>query len=106
MTRSRDEDRAIRPGWGAAATALLLAGALAGAGQALAQESPAPHEEPPQAQDGSEVVACLLPARITRYGEQLTVTGPRRQIETTRADCEERAGEVVSERVSDPEAAG
>lgn len=106
MTRSRNGAVLGRPSWQAAATALLLAAALSGGGPALAQGSTAPQDELPQAQEGTEVVACLLPADITRYGQQLTVTGPRRQIETTRADCEARAGEVVGEPESDTEAAG
>ncbi|MDX1541525.1 MAG: hypothetical protein R3349_08995 [Geminicoccaceae bacterium] len=40
-------------------------------------------------------VECLLPAEIDRLGSQLTKIGPRRTIETTASDCDERQGEVV-----------
>ena len=46
----------------------------------------------------AERVACLLPADIDRLGRQLTILGARQKIETSRADCQARAGEVIDER--------
>jgi hypothetical protein len=40
----------------------------------------------------------LLPADIDRFGRQLTIVGARRKIETSRADCQARGGEVIEER--------
>ena len=45
-----------------------------------------------------EQVACLLPADIDRFGRQLTIAGARQKIETSRADCEARGGEVVDKQ--------
>jgi TPR repeat protein len=42
-----------------------------------------------------EIVDCLLPARITRLGRNLTFPGPRRPIRTTGRDCAIRGGEYV-----------
>jgi hypothetical protein len=103
MTSWRTRTGRGRRGWTVAAAALLVA--LAGGGQGLAQERPAPQDGLPQAQGDAELVACLLPADITRYGQQLTVAAPRRQIQTTREDCEARAGEVVGEAEGDSETA-
>jgi hypothetical protein len=100
MARSREGSAAARGAWRSLAGAVFLMGSLALAGWALAQET-----EPVQlerAEDAPETVVCLLPSDVTRYGQQLTVVAPRRQIETTRADCEDRAGEVVDAPDAEP----
>lgn len=50
--------------------------------------------------EGPQQVACLLPADIDRFGRQLTIAGARQKIETSRADCEARGGEVLDEHGS------
>jgi hypothetical protein len=47
--------------------------------------------------EAPQQVACLLPADIDRFGQQLTIAGARQKIETSRADCEARGGEVLDE---------
>jgi hypothetical protein len=43
-----------------------------------------------------EIVDCLLPARISRLGRNLTFLGARRPIRTTGRDCAIRGGEYVA----------
>ena len=50
--------------------------------------------------EGPQQVACLLPADIDRFGRQLTIAGARQKIETSRAACEARGGEVLDKHGS------
>jgi hypothetical protein len=79
--------------------AALLSVLLGSAGMALAQTA-----QPPQPQQETTQIRCLLPAEIERYGTQLTIVGARQVIETSRAECAERSGEVVDEGASPREA--
>jgi hypothetical protein len=72
----------------------LLAASACWSDLALAQQTVASDESPSASAD-TERVACLLPAEIDRFGQQLTIIGARRRIETVRADCEARGGEVI-----------
>jgi hypothetical protein len=63
----------------------------------LAQQPVAGDASTPGSAD-AEGVACLLPADIDRLGRQLTIVGARQKIETSRADCEARGGEVIDDR--------
>ena len=75
------------------------------AGMALAQtaQPPQSQQETPQADETTQI-RCLLPAEIERFGTQLTIVGARQVIETSRAECAERSGEVVEEDASGREA--
>jgi hypothetical protein len=75
-----------------------LLGLLGWAGAALPQavESTDPPSVPEAA--AAAGVACLLPAEIDRLGRELTVMGARQKIETSRADCLARRGEVIEQQ--------
>lgn len=75
----------------------LLAASACWSDLTLAQQPAAGDPSTPGSAD-AERVACLLPADIDRFGRQLTIVGPRQKIETSRADCQARAGEVIDER--------
>ena len=70
---------------------------LGGGNAALAQPAATTGGAGTPSGEGSQEVACLLPADIDRFGRQLTIAGARQKIETSRADCEARGGEVLDE---------
>jgi hypothetical protein len=72
----------------------LLAASACWSDPAPAQQPVADDASTPGSAD-AERVACLLPAEIDRFGRQLTIVGARQKIETSRADCQARGGEVI-----------
>lgn len=88
----------LRPvSWRRCLGATLLAALLAGGDVALAQPAATMNGPSTPEDEGAERIACLLPADINRFGQQLTIVGARQRIETSRADCEARGGEVIDE---------
>lgn len=77
---------------------IMLVGSLGWAGAALAQGTDSTDASSAPAGEGSEPVACLLPAGIDRFGGRLTILGARQRIETSRRDCVDRGGEVIDPR--------
>jgi hypothetical protein len=73
----------------------LLAALLGWGDLALAQPAATINGAGTSEDEGAELVACLLPADIDRFGRQLTIVGARQKIETSRADCQARGGEVI-----------
>jgi hypothetical protein len=90
-------------GWKGLLGATLLLGSLGSAGAALAQTAEST-DEPSVSEREGELVACLLPAEIDRLG-QLTILGARQKIETSRANCAARGGEVIDEHDAPPQPA-
>jgi hypothetical protein len=72
----------------------LLAVSACWSDLALAQQPVASDAVTPGSAE-TQRVACLLPADINRFGRQLTIVGARQKIETSRADCQARGGEVI-----------
>ena len=100
MVRLTDEaemDRLRPASWRRWLGATLLAALLGWGELALAQSAETMNGAGTE-DEGAELVACLLPADIDRFGRQLTIVGARQKIETSRADCQARGGEVIDER--------
>jgi hypothetical protein len=74
---------------------VMLLGALLGWGDLALTQQPVASDAGKPEGEGAERVACLLPADIDRLGRQLTILGARQKIETSRADCQTRGGEVI-----------
>lgn len=85
-------------GWNRFPGTALLLGLLAWTGLAMAQPAETADRSGAPEREGAEPVACLLPASIDRFGQQLTIVGARQRIETSRADCQARSGEVIDQR--------
>jgi hypothetical protein len=100
MARLRDSVRAgLRSAsWHRWLGVMLLTAFLGWGELALAQPAATMNGAGTSEDEGAERVACLLPADIDRFGRQLTILGARQKIETSRADCEARGGEVIDER--------
>jgi hypothetical protein len=84
--------------------AALLPAWFGWAGLAPAQPPETADEPSASEREGAQLVACLLPAEIDRLG-QLTILGARQKIETSRADCAARGGEVIDEQDAPPQPA-
>lgn len=100
MARLTDGDRVGRrppASWRHCLGAIFLAALLAWGDPALAQPAATVSDLSTPEGEGAGRVACLLPAGIDRFGQQLTIVGARQRIETSRADCEARGGEVIDE---------
>jgi hypothetical protein len=82
--------------------ATLLAASACWSDLAVAQQ-PVPNNAGKPEDEGAAKVVCLLPADIDRFGRQLTILGARQKIETWRADCQTRGGEVIDDREPAPE---
>ena len=91
------------PGWTRLPGAALSLVLLGWAGAALAQAAESTEEPGKSERERTELVACLVPAEIDRLGRQLTILGAREKIETSRADCVARGGEVIDERDAPPQ---
>jgi hypothetical protein len=74
--------------------ATLLA-ALLGWGDLALAHQPVADDTTTSGTADADRVACLLPADIDRFGRQLTIVGARQKVETSRADCQARGGEVI-----------
>jgi hypothetical protein len=100
MVRLKDSGRAgLRSAsWRRWLGATLLAALLGWGDLALAQPAATTNGAGTPEGEGADRVACLLPADIGRFGRQLTIVGARQKIETSRADCQARGGEVIDER--------
>jgi len=85
--------------------AALVPALLGCAGLAPAQPPETAEEPSASEREGAELVACLLPAEIDRLGRQLTILGAREKIETSRANCAARGGEVIDEHDAPPQPA-
>ena len=86
-------------GWSRFLGTALLLGLLAWPGLAMAQPAEIGDKSSAPEGEGAELVVCLLPANIDRFGQQLTIVGARQRIETSRADCQARGGRVIDQRV-------
>ena len=100
MVRLKDSGRAgpRSANWHPWLVVTLLAASACWGDLTLAQPAATTNGAGTPEGEGAERVACLLPADIDRLGRQLTILGARQKIETSRADCQARGGEVIDER--------
>jgi hypothetical protein len=96
MARLKDSGRAgLRSASCQRWLGVTLLGALLAWGDLALAQQPVPNGASTPESEDAERVACLLPAEIDRFGRQLTILGARQKIETSRADCQARGGEVI-----------